>query len=118
MKADAEANAESDRLEKEKVDKINAADSMIFQTEKQIKEFGEKLSEEDKNSINEKLEVLKKAHADADVVAIDSSIQELNDTWGPISTKLYQEGNNDSSNNSESKDEDSAVEDVDFEDVK
>jgi molecular chaperone DnaK len=118
MKADAEANAESDRLEKEKVDKINAADSMIFQTEKQIKEFGEKLSEEDKNSINEKLEVLKKAHADADVVAIDSSIQELNDTWGPISTKLYQEGNNDSSNNNESKDEDSAVEDVDFEDVK
>ena len=118
MKADAEANAESDRLEKEKVDKINAADSMIFHTEKQIKEFGEKLSEEDKNSINEKLEVLKKAHADADVVAIDSSIQELNDTWGPISTKLYQEGNNDSSNNSESKDEDSAVEDVDFEDVK
>jgi len=121
MKADAEANAEADQLEREKVDKINAADSMIFQTEKQIKEFDEKLTEEDKTAINEKLDTLKKAHAEADVTSIDSSIQALNETWGPISTRLYQEANenveqpNDASNGTSGSD---TVEDVDFEDVK
>ena len=124
MKADAEANAEADQLEREKVDKINAADSMIFQTEKQIKEFDEKLTEEDKTAINEKLDTLKKAHAEADVTSIDSSIQALNETWGPISTRLYQESanenteqpnTNDASNDTPGSD---TVEDVDFEDVK
>jgi molecular chaperone DnaK len=118
MKADAEANAESDRLEKEKVEKLNAADSMIFQTEKQIKEFSEKLTTEDTNAINEKLDILKKAHADADVAAIDSSIQALNETWGPISTRLYQESTNENANTSNDQPtSDDTVEDVDFEDV-
>ena len=125
MKADAEANAEADQLEREKVDKINAADSMIFQTEKQIKEFDEKLTEEDKTAINEKLDTLKKAHAEADVTSIDSSIQALNETWGPISTRLYQEANENSNENVEQPNDASngtsgsdTVEDVDFEDVK
>ena len=125
MKADAEANAEADQLEREKVDKVNAADSMIFQTEKQIKEFDEKLTEEDKTAINEKLDTLKKAHAEADVTSIDSSIQALNETWGPISTRLYQEANenveqpNDASNGTSNGTSGSdTVEDVDFEDVK
>ena len=124
MRQDAEANAEADQLEREKVDKVNAADSMIFQTEKQIKEFDEKLTEEDKTAINEKLDTLKKAHAEADVTSIDSSIQALNETWGPISTRLYQESanenteqpnTNDASNDTPGSD---TVEDVDFEDVK
>jgi molecular chaperone DnaK len=121
MKAEAEANAEADKLEREKVEKINAADSMIFQTEKQIKEFDEKLTEEDKTAINEKLDTLKKAHAEADVTAIDSSIQALNETWGPISTRLYQESAAENveqpteTNNTTGSD---TVEDVDFEDVK
>lgn len=121
MKAEAEANAEADKLEREKVEKINAADSMIFQTEKQIKEFDEKLTEEDKTAINEKLDTLKKAHAEADVTAIDSSIQALNETWGPISTRLYQESAAENveqptdANNTTGSD---TVEDVDFEDVK
>lgn len=119
MKAEAEANAEADKLEREKVEKVNAADSMIFQTERQIKEFGEKLTEEDKTAINEKLDVLKKAHADADVTAIDNSIQALNETWGPISTRLYQESSqNQTTENTEQPTQDSTVEDVDFEDVK
>ena len=120
MKADAEANAEADRLEREKVDKLNAADSMIFQTEKQIKEFDEKLTEDDKNAINEKLDTLKKAHAEADLNAIDSSIQALNETWGPISTRLYQESaqNESASTEQPTQEGDGTVEDVDFEDVK
>jgi molecular chaperone DnaK len=117
MKAEAEANAESDKLEMERVEKMNAADSMIFQTEKQIKEFGEKLTEEDKTAINEKLDALKKAHSDADVTTIDSSIQALNDTWGPISTRIYQESAAENTEQpvNEATDE---VQDVDFEDVK
>ena len=117
MRQEAEANAESDKLEIERVEKLNAADSMIFQTEKQIKEFGEKLTEEDKTAINEKLDTLKKAHSDADVTAIDSSIQALNDTWGPISTRIYQESATENTEQpvNEATDE---VQDVDFEDVK
>ncbi|NBU72966.1 MAG: molecular chaperone DnaK, partial [Bacteroidetes bacterium] len=67
MKAEAEANAEADRLEREKVEKLNKADNQIFQTEKQIKEFDEKLTEEDKSALNEKLSALKSAYADKDV---------------------------------------------------
>ena len=117
MRQEAEANAESDKLEIERVEKLNAADSMIFQTEKQIKEFGEKLTEEDKTAINEKLDTLKKAHTDKDVAAIDTSIQALNETWGPISTRLYQESADENTEQpvNEATDE---VQDVDFEDVK
>jgi molecular chaperone DnaK len=124
MRQEAEANAEADQIEREKVDKINTADSMIFQTEKQIKEFDEKLTADDKTAINEKLDTLKKAHADADVAAIDSSIEALNETWAPITTRLYQESanenveqpnTNDASNDTPGSD---TVEDVDFEDVK
>jgi molecular chaperone DnaK len=120
MKADAEANAEADQIEREKVDKINAADSMIFQTEKQIKEFDEKLTADDKTAINEKLDTLKKAHADADVAAIDSSIEALNETWAPITTRLYQESANENVEQPNTNDAPGSdtVEDVDFEDVK
>jgi molecular chaperone DnaK len=62
MKADAEANAESDRIEKEKIDKLNQADNIIFQTEKQMSEFGEKLTDEDKSELNSVLDELKTAH--------------------------------------------------------
>ena len=91
MKAEAEANAESDRLEREKVDKLNSADSLIFQTEKQIKEFGEKLSEDDKSKLNADLEELKTAYSEKDVQKIDDASQKLNESWSQISTKLYQE---------------------------
>ncbi len=91
MKAEAEANAESDRIEKEKVDKVNMADNLIFQTEKQIKEFAEKLTEDDKSALNTDLDELKKAHANKDVQAIDITSEKLNNTWSTISTRLYQE---------------------------
>lgn len=90
MKAEAEANAEADRLEKEKVEKLNMADSMIFQTEKQIKEFSDKLSDEDKNSINADLAALKEVHSNKEIEKIDEALKKLNETWSAISTKMYQ----------------------------
>ena len=81
MKQEATANAESDKKEKEKVEKINQADSLIFQTEKQLKEFGEKLSEGNKSAINNGLEKLKEAHKSQDLSSIDSAMNTLNAAW-------------------------------------
>jgi molecular chaperone DnaK len=117
MKSDAEANAESDRIEKERVEKINQADTQIFQTEKQMKEFDEKLTEEDKSTLKTDLESLKAAHAEQDVAKIDEASQKLNESWNAISTRLYQESSqtqNDSNTEAGGNDE---VEDTDFEEV-
>lgn len=126
MKKEAEENAEADKKAKEKIDKMNTADSLIFQTEKQMKEFDEKLSDEDKNSIKEDLDALKKAHSEEDVDSIDELTNKLNETWSTISTKLYQQGEtqqseaqNESNSNSEGESpEEGDVEDVEFEEVK
>jgi molecular chaperone DnaK len=114
MKQEAEANAESDRLEKEKVDKLNMADSLIFQTEKQIKEFDDKLSDEDKSNLRSNLEELRKSYTDKDLEKIDEASNKLNQTWSAISTKLYQNTNESATENSGSDE----VEDTDFEEVK
>ena len=89
MKQEAEANAESDKLERERIDKINAADNMIFQTEKQIKEFGDKLSDSNKSELESVLGELKEAHKSGDVDKIDSTMGKLNETWNRISTEIY-----------------------------
>jgi molecular chaperone DnaK len=89
MKREATENAESDRLEKEKIDKINQADSIIFQTEKQIKEFGDKLTEENKTELNACLDTLKSAHSVQNLEEIDSAMNKLNEAWQRISTDLY-----------------------------
>jgi molecular chaperone DnaK len=94
MKRDAELNAESDRIEKEKVDKLNQADTLIFQTEKQIKEHGDKISDSDKAELNSALEALKEAHKSGDVSMIDSSITKLNDVWNKVSTEMYKNTSN------------------------
>ena len=117
MKAEAEANAEADKAEREMVDKLNAADSMIFQTEKQIKEFDDKLTAEDKTQLNADLDELKKAHSDKDVQRIDESTNKLTQTWNTISTKLYEQSQTteEPTNATSGNDE---VDDVDFEEVK
>ncbi|UXP32125.1 molecular chaperone DnaK [Reichenbachiella agarivorans] len=92
MKQEAEANADADKAEKEKIEKVNAADSMIFQTEKQLKEFGDKLSDDNKAKINTALEKLKEAHKNADLAAIDSSLEELNAAWQGASQEMYAGG--------------------------
>lgn len=116
MKADAEANADADRLEKEKVDKLNSADSLIFQTEKQIKEFGDKLTEDDKSLLNADLELLKSAFSEKDVEKIDETSNKLNETWSTISTRIYQNSQNDVTSE-ETKTGDN-IEDASYEEVK
>ena len=89
MKQEAEANAESDKLEKEKVEKINAADALIFQTEKQLADYGDKISEENKKPIDEALAKLKEAHASGDLAAIDVAMEALNKVWESASQEIY-----------------------------
>ena len=89
MKQEAEANADADKIEKEKIEKLNAADSMIFQTEKQLKEFGDKLSEANKTGIEAALEGLKEAHKGGDLTAIDTAMEAMNKAWEGASQEMY-----------------------------
>ncbi|MDN3668677.1 molecular chaperone DnaK [Echinicola jeungdonensis] len=89
MKKEAEANAAADKEEKEKIEKLNQADSLIFQTEKQLKEFGDKLSDGNKTTINGALEKLKEAHKSQNLAEITPAIEELNKAWEAASTEMY-----------------------------
>lgn len=89
MKNEAEANADSDKETKEKIDKINSADAMVFQTEKQLKEFGEKLSDDKKAPIETALTELKAAHQSQDVAAIDAAMERINEAWKEASEEMY-----------------------------
>jgi molecular chaperone DnaK len=124
MKKEAEANADADQKVKEEVEKVNAADSLIFQTEKQLKEYGDKIPEEKKKPIDEALAELKTAHAAKDLDTIDSAMEKLNTSFQAASQDMYQSTNGDpsadkgeepkSDNKSKSDEE---VTDVDFEEV-
>ena len=128
MKQEAEANADADKKAKEEVDKLNSADQMIFQTEKQLSEFGEKLSEDKKKPIETALEGLKKAHESKDLAQIDAALEQINEAWKNASEEMYKAqaeagqadtgaaAGADSSANTAEKGDD--VQDVDFEEVK
>jgi len=125
MKQDAEANAEADAKAKETAEKLNSADAMIFQTESQLKEFGDKLSDDKKKPIEEALEELKKAFETKDLEVIDPALEKINEAWKVASEEMYkaqadaqqgEEAAPDASQNGEEKASD--VEDVDFEEVK
>src|SRR5690554_746257 len=127
MKQDAEANAEADKLAKEKAEKLNAADAMIFQTESQLKEFGDKLSDDKKKPIEEALEELKKAYETKDIAVIDPALEKINEAWKVASEEMYkaqaesQQGGADAgpdANAGANANQESDVEDVDFEEVK
>jgi len=126
MKAEAEANADADKAAKEKVEKINEADGMIFQTEKQLKEFGDKLSDDKKAPIEAALEELKKAFETKEVDTIEPALEKINEAWKEASEEMYkasQDGQDgtpgaDGEDTSEQNGEESDVEDVDFEEVK
>ncbi|WP_369048676.1 molecular chaperone DnaK [Tenacibaculum sp. UWU-22] len=128
MRQDAEANAEADKAAKETADKINGADAMIFQTEKQLKEFGDKLSADKKEPIETALADLKKAHESKDIAQIDTAMEKINEAWKVASEEMYkaqqeaqagagepQQSSADASANDTQGDN---VEDVDFEEVK
>ena len=90
MKAEAEQNAENDKKERERVDKMNQADSMIFQTENQLKELGDKIPAQHKPAIEQALQQLKDAHKAGDITAIDNAMNALNTAWQTASQQMYQ----------------------------
>lgn len=90
MKKEAEANADADKEAKERAEKINGADALIFSTEKQLKEFGDKLSEDNKSKVESSLEELKKAHQAQDLPAIEAGIKALEEAWQGASQEMYQ----------------------------
>ncbi len=130
MRQEAKANEAADKAEREAVEKVNLADSMIFNTEKQLKEYGDKLSEGNKTAIESALTSLRTAHASRDAAQIDVALEALNAAWQTASTEMYQAGaagdgqpgaGFDGQPNGQQPDSstaDSNVKDVDFEEVK
>ncbi len=118
MKKEAEANAETDKKAKEFADKINSADGLIFTTEKQLKENGEKIPADKKKEIENLLDSLKKAHSEKNIEGIDKSIEALNNMWQSVSQEMYKNTEQKPPNNQNNKKESSEdVTDVDFEEV-
>jgi molecular chaperone DnaK len=89
MKAEAKANEAGDKIEKERVEKLNQADSLIFQTEKQLKEFGDKISADKKAPIETALANLKEAHASQDTAKVDTALEAMNTAWTAASEEIY-----------------------------
>jgi molecular chaperone DnaK len=125
MKAEAEANADADKKAKDEIEKINNADALIFQTEKQLKEYGDKLPADKKAPIETALEALKESHKNKDLAGIESNMEKLNAAWNVASEEMYKAseqpnqdtaGNQSETNNSKSGADE--VQDVDFEEVK
>lgn len=129
MKSEAEAHAEEDKKAKDRVDKLNSADAMIFQTEKQLKEYGDKLPADKKSEIEAAVEELKTAHKNQDITAIDTAMEKMNNLWQAASQHMYQdaqaggqnpqEGAAPGGDDSEAKTKggEDEVTDVDFEEV-
>lgn len=122
MKREAEENAAKDAEAKEKIEKINAADALIFQTEKQLKEYGDKIPADKKEPIESALANLKTAHATQEIAQIDPAVEKLNEAWAAASQELYAAMNEqqqaDATDPAGSSKPDGEVEDVDFEEVK
>ena len=115
MKQEAELNADEDKRKKEEIQKLNEADSMIFQTEKQLKEYGDKISEDKVTQINEAIEKLKESHKNKDLQKIDEDLNSLNEIWQLTSEEMYKK-TEDAEPEDDTKSE--GYEDVEFEEVK
>ncbi len=120
MKKDAEANADSDRVAKERVEKLNEADSMIFQTESQLKELGEKLSDDHKTAIEYALNELRLAHQNQDLAAIQTGLDNINAAWKTATEAMYAQGEQGQPQDAQPQGEAQGdqVQDVDYEEVK
>jgi len=124
MRNEAKANEASDKLEKDKVEKVNQADALIFQSDKQLKEYGEKLSEGNKTAIEGALAELKVAHAAQDLAGIDAGLEKLNTAWTAASQEMYaagaeaEGGGATQSQSADANASDGGAEDVSFEEVK
>ena len=113
MKREAEENAEQDKKAKEEIDVINKADSVLFSTEKQIKDFEDKMINNEKEQLQSKLDDIKKAKELKNITDINKNIDELNQIWASISTRIYQQPNT-----NQPPTDDGKAQDVDFEEVK
>ncbi|NLN32422.1 MAG: molecular chaperone DnaK [Flavobacteriaceae bacterium] len=128
MKKEAQENAAKDAEAKERIEKLNAADALIFQTEKQLKDYGDKIPADKKSAIESALENLKAAHATQEIAQVDPAVEKLNEVWAAASQEIYaamneQEAQSGDANpqdttNSDSDSGSDQVEDVDFEEVK
>jgi len=132
MKQEAKANEQADKTARDRIEKLNNADSLIFQSEKQLKEFGDKIPSDKKSVIEDALSKLREAHKSEDLTAIDAATSELNNAWQAASQDMYnagqqaegatasgpEEGNRSQSGSDSKGDNDSEVTDVDFEEVK
>ncbi len=123
MKAEAEANAEADKKEKERIDKLNQADNMIFQTEKNLKEYGDKLPSDKRSAIESALTRLKDAHKAQDLAGVDAAMNDVNNAFQAASQDLYNaqqqaQGNPNAGANNGGNQSGDNVTDVDFEEVK
>ncbi|MCX6194019.1 MAG: molecular chaperone DnaK [Cytophagales bacterium] len=122
MRNEAKANEATDKLEKDKVEKVNQADALIFQSDKQLKEYGEKLSEGNKTAIEGALAELKVAHAAQDLAGIDAGLEKLNTAWTAASQEMYAAGSEteggETAQTADANASDGGAEDVSFEEVK
>ena len=127
MKAEAEANAEADKQAKEQVEKLNQADSLVFQTEKQLKDYGDKIPADKKGAIETALNDLKAAHQAQDIAKIDTSMEALNAAWQAASQDIYNAeqangaanpGEDAGAQASDGNGESGGAQDVEFEEVK
>jgi molecular chaperone DnaK len=122
MKAEAEANADADKKAKEEIDKLNAADSLVFSTEKQLKEYGDKIPADKKGAIESGLSDLKAAHASKDFAAIESAMERLNAAWTAASEDMYKNASTadagPQANAGQEQSNTGEATDVDFEEVK
>lgn len=122
MRKEAEANADADKITRERVEKLNEADAMIFQTEKQLTEFGDKLSQGNKDAIGMALTELKMAYEGQDVATIQPALDRINEAWKNASEEMYKQGDAQQGGAQEAQPEAQAegdnVQDVDFEEVK
>jgi molecular chaperone DnaK len=122
MRKEAEANADADKVAKERVEMLNQADTMIFQTEKDLKEYGEKLSDSNKQNIEGALNELKAAYESKDTATIQPALDKINEAWKNASEEMYKQGDAAQGGAQEAQPEGQAesdnVQDVDFEEVK
>ncbi len=127
MRNEAKAKEAEDKEARERVEKLNQADSMIFQTEKQLKEYGDKISEGNRSNIQSALDRLKSAHAAQDIAGVDGALEALNSAWQAASQEIYQaqqqsqgaaDNNQYQGQQQGSSSADDGVQDVDFEEVK
>ena len=118
MIKDAEANAEYDKIAKERAEKLNEADGMIFQTETQLKELGSKLADDHKVAVEYALTELRMAHASQDIPAIQTALDNINAAWKTATEAMYAQGEQGQQAQPQAEAQGDDVQDVEFEEVK